>query len=268
MAGPASNFILNIVELQNTITSASGLSPITSLSNTVSRLQEMVIYDEKRIAVNTISQYNTSPIQVQDSLNLAAGASITQEGTVIAGTGASGGSVSSMGSVGLGPNQIQFTSTTTAGAAAITFQVGAGPTTPLVVTADGITRLPVAGTPGVGKYLTCMDGAGTAEWQVPAMPSDIRLKENVRRLEGTGHILSNIQGVRFKWKDGGGGNGGGEDVGLIAQDVQAVLPEAVTGNDYLFVQYNKLIPVLVEEIRELQRRVESLEAAASRSKPA
>lgn len=255
MAGPSSNFILNIVELQNTITSASGLSPIASLSNTVARLQEMVIYDEKRIAVNTISQYNTSPIQIQDSLNLAAGTSITQEGTVIAGTGASG----SAGSVGLGPNQIRFTSTTTAGSAAITFQVGSGAVTPLVVTADGVARLLIAGTPALGKYLTCMDASGTAEWQVPAMPSDLRLKENVRRLEGAGNILSNIHGVRFTWKDGGE-----EDVGLIAQDVQAVLPEAVTaGSEFLYVQYTKLIPVLVEEIRELRRRVETLEAAAA-----
>lgn len=266
MATPASNFILNIVELQNTITNASGVSPFVALSNTVAQLQEMVIYDEKRIAVNAISQYNASPIQVQDSLNLAAGATITQNGTVIAGgSGSSGGGGTSLvSSVGLGANLITFTSTTTAQSTAISFQVagsgGGGGTYPLVFTADGAIRIPIAGTPAIGKYLTCMDGLGTAEWQVPAVPSDARLKRNVRRLEGSADILSNIQGVRFNWKEGGE-----EDVGLIAQEVAAVLPEAVvSGTEYMQVQYTKLIPVLIEEIKDLRGRVHSLESSLKR----
>jgi hypothetical protein len=249
MATPASNFILNIVELQNTIANASGLTPFASLSNTVAQLQEMVIYDEKRIAVNTISQYNTSPIQVLDSLNLAAGATITQDGATLGGGGATATST-----IGLGSNVIQFTSSVAAGAPAISFQV-AGGQVPLVATADGGLRLPAAGVPALGKYLVCTDSLGTAEWQVPAIPSDARLKENVRRLEGAAHILSNIQGVRFNWK-----GGGEEDVGVLAQEVAAVLPEAVvSGSEYMQVYYTKLIPVLIEEIKELRARVEALE---------
>jgi len=47
---------------------------------------------------------------------------------------------------------------------------------------------------------------------------------------------------------------------LIAQDVQAVLPEAVAGTpDDLGVKYDKIIPLLVEAIKELSERVERLE---------
>jgi hypothetical protein len=42
MTSGASNFLLNIVELQNVITSSSGLSPVASLSNTVAQIQQMV----------------------------------------------------------------------------------------------------------------------------------------------------------------------------------------------------------------------------------
>ena len=94
----ASKYVVNIVDLQNTITSASGLSPVATLSNTVAQLQEMVIYDEKRIAVNTISRYSQSPIQVTDSMNFASNATLTVNGVGVAATsGTSFGSVSSIG---------------------------------------------------------------------------------------------------------------------------------------------------------------------------
>jgi hypothetical protein len=69
-------FVLNIVDLQNTVTSASGLNPVTTLSNTVAQLQEMLIYDEKRLAVNTISKYNE---QHGENVNI----SLTPEADII-----------------------------------------------------------------------------------------------------------------------------------------------------------------------------------------
>jgi hypothetical protein len=63
--------VLNITELQNTTTNASGLSPYATLSDQIAKIQQMVIFDEKRIAVNTISAFNTTPIQVTDPMNIA-----------------------------------------------------------------------------------------------------------------------------------------------------------------------------------------------------
>jgi hypothetical protein len=257
MSSGASNFLLNIVELQNTITSASGLSPVAALSNTVAQIQEMVIYGEKRIAVNTISKFNTSPIQVLDSMNFASNANLTLNNIAVG--GGAGTTLGQVSSIGYQSSFTNYYSTSVGGDVAIQFQVGSPPLYPLTLSADGATTisgpltLSGAGTPGLGYYLTCMDVAGTAQWQPSGAPSDARLKTGVRTLEGAGQILDGIRGVRFEWLTGGA------DVGVIAQEVAAVLPEAVHGGDPFMVEYTKIIPVLVEAVKELRARVASLE---------
>lgn len=266
-AGSASNFILNIVELQNTITSASGTTPVESLSASLSQLQEMVIYSEKRIAANTISAYNTTPIQVTDSLNMADGTSFTINGATVS---TSGGGVTAnyatVSTIGTGTSYTNYFSTTASTDTGISFQVSGG--TPLSVQADGTVvisnalRIVGAGTPALGRYLTCLDAAGNATWQDPAIPSDGRWKEEIREIGNVYEILGGIRGVRFRWS-----NDGAQDVGVIAQDVMRVLPEAVIegvdGRPHM-VAYQKLIPVLVEVVKDLRARVEELERAAPR----
>ena len=267
--GSSSNFIVNIQELQNVINSASGLTPFATLSQQITAIQEMVKTDTKQIAVNSIAAYNTTPIQVLDSMNFAAGTTISVDGTSIAGSAAGGstmyGSISSIGNVSSFTN---YFSTVAAGDTAIAFQVGSPAATPLVITGGGETvisgglKITGAGTPGLGKYLTCMDVGGTAEWQVPAMPSDARLKTNIQPLMDADRILERIRGVRFQWV------GTGEaDIGVLAQDLLPVLPEAVVdpGADrpYL-VAYQKIVPVLVEALKGLEARVLHLEALSAR----
>lgn len=87
--------------------------------------------------------------------------------------------------------------------------------------------------------------------------SDSNLKNNIRCLECSeaDGVLETLEGVRFKWNESGK-----EDIGMIAQKVQSVLPEAVQETDYgLAMAYQKLIPVLVESMKGLKRRVGSLE---------
>ena len=253
-----SAFVLNIVELQNTITSASGLSPVAILSNTVAQIQEMVIYDEKRIAVNTISRYNTTPIQVQDSMNFASDATLTLNGVSIGGTSTTGfGQVSS---IGYASSFTNYYTTTVNTDTAMAFQVGSPASYPLSISAGGTTRvqgglmLSGTGTPRIGYYLTCMDLSGTSQWQAPGSVSDARWKTDIRPLEESGKILAGLRGVRFQWI------GGSNDVGVIAQDVSAVLPEAVHLGDPSVVEYHKIIPVLIEAVKALESRVSLLES--------
>lgn len=262
MSSGASNFLLNIVELQNTITSASGLSPIASLSNTVAQIQQMVLFDEKRIAVNTISKFDTSPIQVLDSMNFASNATLTLNSNAVGSSATTTfGEVSTIGYLSSFTN---YYSTTSGSDTAVQIQVGAPPKYPMSFLANGATvisgalTLSGAGTPGLGYYLTCMDTVGTAEWRPPGSVSDARRKMNVRTLEGASQILEGIRGVRFEWLSGGA------DVGVIAQEVAAVLPEAVHGSDPLVVEYVKIVPVLVEVVKELLARVSTLEASGQR----
>jgi len=258
MTSGASNFLLNIVELQNIQTSATGLTPVAALSNTVSQLQEMLIYSEKRLAVNTISKYSQSPIQVLDSMNFASNATLTLNSNVVGANGS--GSLGQISSIGYASSLTNYYSTNLGTDTAIQFQVGTPATYPLTLLGDGTTvisgplTITEAGTPTLGYYLTCMDGVGTAEWRPPGAPSDARLKTNVRTIEGASQILEGIRGVSFEWM-----TGGGTDIGVIAQEVAQVLPEAVHGSNSLVVEYHKIIPVLVEVVKGLGARVSTLE---------
>lgn len=98
--------------------------------------------------------------------------------------------------------------------------------------------------------------------------SDERLKENISYLENPLEILEEIDGVRFKWKKGIDENFSqyispkeGEDIGVIAQDVEMVLPEVVRTypDGYKGVDYAKFVPVLLEAIKHLNSRVKQLE---------
>jgi len=94
----------------------------------------------------------------------------------------------------------------------------------------------------------------TAFWS-----SDSRLKDNVLPIEDALAKVISISGNTFDWNDKSSKSG--HDVGLIAQEIQEVLPEAVIERDngYLAVDYHKVIPLLVQSIKELSARIETLE---------
>ena len=56
-----------------------------------------------------------------------------------------------------------------------------------------------------------------------------------------------------------------EEIGLIAQEVQDIIPSAVLddGNDsYLSIQYSKFVPYLIKAVQELHKKIEKLEKIA------
>ena len=93
--------------------------------------------------------------------------------------------------------------------------------------------------------------------------SDRRLKKDIRPIQDALSIVDQLQGVRFNWRsvtERSIGKGaslpiGTPQVGFIAQDVQKVLPEAISvANDNdrtLSVAESKVVPVLVEAVKEL-----------------
>jgi hypothetical protein len=83
--------------------------------------------------------------------------------------------------------------------------------------------------------------------------SDINYKTNVETVENALEIVDSLRGVSFDWKESGTGS-----YGVIAQELQEVLPELVHGDNPKTVNYNGIIGVLIEAIKELKAEVEEL----------
>lgn len=215
--------VLNIVELQNVVTSSSGLNPTAYLSNQLMNIQEMVQYDQKRINVNVISNFNVSPIQVVAPVNFLNSFTTSASTTTNSGTTTTIGTNSTFLTIGGAVNALELSQEST---------------TPFYITSTG--NAVFSGSVSADNFITSSDG---------------RKKYSIKPITNYNTILSTITGVHFKWN-----TTNQDDVGVIAQDLQRVLPEAVIETpDGLQVAYMKLIPVLVEAIKDLKDRVHALE---------
>ena len=118
----------------------------------------------------------------------------------------------------------------------------------------------IGGTLGVGGN-TAVAGCITATQDIIAFSSsDKRFKDDLNKICNTKDILNGLTGYSFKWNETSGREG--NDLGVIAQDVKEVLPEIVQEREdgYLAVDYPKLIPVLIEEVKRLSDEVEKLKS--------
>lgn len=86
--------------------------------------------------------------------------------------------------------------------------------------------------------------------------SDQNLKENIRPFDNPIEAVKQINGVQFNWIETGKSS-----AGVIAQEVEAVLPDLVTNKDegYKAVNYMGIIGLLVETVKELENRIQQLE---------
>jgi len=83
--------------------------------------------------------------------------------------------------------------------------------------------------------------------------SDINLKENIHTVQNALDVVNNLRGVSFNWKESGRSS-----YGVIAQELEEVLPELVHGDNPKTVNYNGIIGVLIEAIKELKKEIEEL----------
>ena len=117
---------------------------------------------------------------------------------------------------------------------------------------------------GVGVAPSATAGTIVASNEITAYSSDARLKDNVQLIADPLTKVLSLRGVIFDVRD----------VGVIAQEVNAVLPEAVrpapfdidgdgnskSGENYLTVQYEKLTALLIEAVKELKSEINELNA--------
>lgn len=103
-------------------------------------------------------------------------------------------------------------------------------------------------------------GAGGCQVQW-SCPSDIRLKENIEPIDDALRVIGQLQGVRYDWRRNDYPERGFSEtrqLGLIAQDVQSAAPEVLTQDKegYWGVDYERLVPLLIEGIKEQQKQIE------------
>ena len=91
--------------------------------------------------------------------------------------------------------------------------------------------------------------------------SDRRFKDNLVRISAPNDKIKKINGYEFDWNDKHELYKNTHDVGVVAQEIEEVLPEIVIERDdgYKAVKYEKIIALLIESNKDLLKRVEELE---------
>ncbi|MCM8823217.1 MAG: tail fiber domain-containing protein, partial [Candidatus Omnitrophica bacterium] len=112
------------------------------------------------------------------------------------------------------------------------------------------------------SYILYVNGTAyaTGSWQ----SSDIKFKENIVPIDNALDKILKLEGVSFNWKREEYKDKGfpqGRHFGLIAQEVEKVLPEVVnTSEEEKSISYTELIPVLINAIKELRVENEELKS--------
>ena len=120
---------------------------------------------------------------------------------------------------------------------------------------------------GVGVTASGTTGEIRASNEITAYySSDVALKENITTIDNALDKINSLQGVKFDWTDEYINSRGGEDgyfvrkhdTGIIAQDVEKVLPEIVAerADGYKGVKYEKLMGLVIQAIKELSKKMD------------
>ncbi len=138
--------------------------------------------------------------------------------------------------------------------------------TRVVFTNDGNVGI---GTMSPGYKLTVNGTAWCSEGSWSG--SDVRWKKQVTPLTGALDKIVKLQGVYYYWRsdeypDLGFSNA--KQIGLIGQDTEKIVPEVVTtdSNGYKGISYEKLVPLLIEAVKEQQREIEELKKIIAEKK--
>jgi len=152
-----------------------------------------------------------------------------------------------------------------------TFESGAATGQPTVVaeirSSDGSAKF--NGGLNVGTASGSVTGEIRASNEITAYySSDIRLKENIRLIADPIGIINQIRGVYYDWTDDHIKARGGEDgyfvrkhdIGVIAQEVEKVLPEIVAERDdgTKVVKYEKIVALLIEAVKDQQQQINQI----------
>lgn len=205
------------------------------------------------------------------SLSLNTALPVTSGGTALSSSGGNGRLL-------IGNASNTFTSALLSGTTnRITVSNGSGSITISTPQDINTTSNPQFGSLGIGTAASGVAGEIRATNQITSFFSDERLKEDIEQIGGALDKVMTLRGITYTPNAIAESFGYKKEsmVGVIAQDVEKVLPEAVkaapfdimlfenteisrSGENYKTVQYEKLVPLLIEAIKELNKEVQQL----------
>ena len=204
------------------------------------------------IAVSKLAANTISGVTLGNNLNTLT------IGTGLSGTSYNGSAAVTIANTGVTSN-VAGTGVSVSGATgAVTISIGQAVATSSNVQFNSI---------GVNTAASGTSGEIRATNEITAYYSDARLKNFHGTIDNALHKVMALSGYYFTENEVAKSLGYTNDkqqVGVSAQEVEAVLPEAVApapiDEEYLTVKYEKLVPLLIEAIKEQQKKIEELEA--------
>jgi hypothetical protein len=142
-----------------------------------------------------------------------------------------------------------------------------------IVSSGAATYIAYYSTTPTGTTISAASGGATifAGGDIQAadfvVASDERLKNVIENIPNALDIINNLDGIKYTWNELAqrdfGYDGNHVELGVLAQQLEALLPELILPSaikDYKTVAYHRLVAVLIEAVKELTKRVETLES--------
>jgi hypothetical protein len=153
-------------------------------------------------------------------------------------------------------NDLEFSNLILSGNLGMSGNLGIG-TTNSVTDLDVIGSSYISNSLGIGTTNSGNCGALEVLGTVCATDfnstSDKNLKTNIQKIPDPLDKVLQLNGYTFNWKETNK-----ESVGVIAQELEEIFPQLVNGVSQKSVNYNGIIAVLIESIKELNQKVEDL----------
>ena len=268
-------------DAEYTLFSASAASGLSSLSSSVKAVTD-TFETSASVASATATSISTLSGSVKTVTDALSGRVTTLEGkdisVTLTGDVTGTGTITDLGSVSfattIAANSVAL-GTDTTGDYVGTITAGTGVSSTGATTGEGIAHTISIGQAvatssdvrfnsiGVGMAASTTAGRIDASGDIVAFSSsDRNFKENITPIENPIEKIRKISGNTYDWKadlkDVHGYEG--NDVGVIAQEIEEVLPQIVTTreNGYKAVKYDKLVALLIEGIKEQQNQIDSL----------
>jgi hypothetical protein len=240
MQNDMSQFIVNIVPLQNVQANVTGLDATAVLSAEIDSIKKMVNTTTNQIYTDTLASYTTGgTINVISPINLSNVSLTSNLTTTIGGTSTTASNLINSNSA--------LTLYATNGPLSTVFNI-ATTTLPSAITVSEGGNLSVSGSGTFGgicyatQFVTLSDmmaKTGIREWRSPVLADLQKIHPYIFKYDGSIH----------------------EDIGLMAQEVGSIWPQLVKqGVKGEYVNYDGMVAMLVKAVQELITRVSTLES--------